>query len=944
LKRFLIISLVCFQTFAASAVERPLSYYVEGQTNHIQGIAFDSATSNMYMSFTTRFLIVNPKNRIIGSIDSIHGHLGAMTFDAPNRKIYASLECKNDEIGTNISKGLGMEDYTESTFYIAEIDVDAVNRPGTSQKDAVKCLPVPQAAEDYGKKYGCTGIDGITTGPDFGGKGGEFLYVAYGIKSDTTRNDNDYQVLLQYKMSDIRKGDSSSPKKFFVKTGNTSYGVQNLAYDPFTGLMFMAVYKGQKKQYANYDLFAIDMASKPVFAKLDGVPYEHKPVATIPLACEGWHFKYGSMGLHSLGDGYWYIAEGGKKQDPSTGRKLRTGKAVLYRWVLGSVTPFKKVGSSPAQGSFTQKWKKGPEWLKDAVIYQIYPSSFKDSDGDGIGDLKGIMSKLDYIASLGVECIWLNPIFLSDFIDGGYDVIDFYKVDPRFGSNSDLVELVKAAHCKGIKVMLDLVAGHTSDKCEWFTQSAQGRDLRYSDYYVWSGALPDKKAENALEEMLKDPNPMQSTKGKWMKSEYPRDKYYMKNFYACQPALNYGFAKPDPSHPWEQGVNAEGPKAVRNELMNIMSFWLGKGVDGFRVDMANSLVKNDKDRKETIKLWRGIRQWMDRTYPNRVLMAEWGNPMECLAAGFNVDMDLNPLNSATRFMYFDNKHQSDGGCYFSADGGSPAQKDLYGKSWPAETIDRSVTAERMLANYYAHMTECLDKTKEWGWFASMTGNHDHLRMNTGSRNTPAQLKVMMTWIMCMPLPILYYGDEIGMRSLVGMPSVEGANHNGKERAGARTPMQWTSDATAGFSNCIPDNLYLPVCPCWTSANTLEEYLRTGTDKSRTAEGAPTVQSQENDPSSLLNWTRSLIALRKANNAFHADSSFEPVKDGSAYPMCFKRSDGKSCFVVILNPTSSTHSIDLGKDKYEAVLHTGGIKISGGKITLPQTSAAILKKL
>lgn len=153
--------------------------------------------------------------------------------------------------------------------------------------------------------------------------------------------------------------------------------------------------------------------------------------------------------------------------------------------------------------------------------------------------------------------------------------------------------------------------------------------------------------------MLKSPDYMQSTIGKWMKSEYPRDKYYMKNFYACQPSLNYGYANPNPNHPWEQGVNEPGPKAVRQELKDILAFWYGKGVDGFRVDMASSLVKNDKDKKEILNLWREIREWSDKNFPDHVLMAEWGSPKYCLAAGYNVDMDLNNTRAHNRRMYFD---------------------------------------------------------------------------------------------------------------------------------------------------------------------------------------------------------------------------------------------------------------------------------------------------
>lgn len=589
------------------------------------------------------------------------------------------------------------------------------------------------------------------------------------------------------------------------------------------------------------------------------------------------------------------------------------------------------MSAQPAPGSFEQTWTRGPEWLRNGVIYQVYPSSYKDSDGNGIGDIRGVISELDYIESLGVRAIWFNPLFVSGWIDGGYDVIDFYRVDPRFGTNNDMVELIEKAHAKGIKVMLDLVAGHTSDKHPWFIQSSQDTNLQYSDYYIWSDRLPDAKAEKDLETMLKDPNYMQNTIGKWMKSEYPRNKFYMKNFYACQPSLNYGYANPDPSRPWEQGVDAPGPKAVRQELKDIIAFWYGKGVDGFRVDMANSLVKNDKDKKEIMNLWREIREWSDKNYPDHVLMAEWGSPKYCLAAGYNIDMDLNSTKAHNRRMYFDRKHQADGGSYFSLNGGQPSVKDLYGNAWPEDKIDSKTTAAEMLKEYYDYFTDCLESTETMGYFATITGNHDHLRINMGARNTPDQLKVMLTWVLTMPMPILYYGDEIGMRSLVDLPNVEGANHNGKERSGARTPMQWTSGETAGFSTCSPDKLYLPVCTEWSPATSYPQYLdwkknfEAGKVKP-IAKGEITVESQDKDPESILNWTRELIALRKSSEALWADSKFIPVfNESQPYPMVYLRSNGKETFLIALNPTGTRKSLTLNDEISSYRSMTEGVK-------------------
>ena len=236
-------------------------------------------------------------------------------------------------------------------------------------------------------------------------------------------------------------------------------------------------------------------------------------------------------------------------------------------------------------GALAQKPTQ-PSWLSEAVFYQIYPSSFQDSDGDGYGDLKGIMSRLDYIKSIGVTAIWLNPVYVSGWTDGGYDVIDFYKVDKRFGTNSDLVELIRQAHERGIKVVMDLVAGHSSDQNEWFLQSREAPDLRYSDYYIWPSFKPEEPAQNGPMDYAALMNSSASLIRKFVATDAPRGPYYIKNFFDTQPALNFGFANPDPEHPWEQAVDAPGPMAMRRELKNIISFWMDKGVDGFRHHQA----------------------------------------------------------------------------------------------------------------------------------------------------------------------------------------------------------------------------------------------------------------------------------------------------------------------------------------------------------------------
>jgi maltose alpha-D-glucosyltransferase/alpha-amylase len=253
-----------------------------------------------------------------------------------------------------------------------------------------------------------------------------------------------------------------------------------------------------------------------------------------------------------------------------------------------------------------------PEWLEQAIIYEIYPQSFYDTNGDGIGDLPGVIEKLDYVKSLGANTIWLNPCFESPFSDAGYDISDFYKVAPRYGTNEDLRRLFDEARKRGIRVLLDLVAGHTSIECEWFKQSARHERNEYSDWYIWSNNIWTRMPPGSRQQFIAGTT--------------ERSGGYLPNFFPFQPALNYGFANPDPDLPWQQPVDAPGPRAVRAELKKIMKFWLDMGASGYRVDMAASLVKEDPGSRATIELWREIRGWLDREYPEAVLISEWGRP------------------------------------------------------------------------------------------------------------------------------------------------------------------------------------------------------------------------------------------------------------------------------------------------------------------------------
>ncbi|MFL6125628.1 alpha-amylase family glycosyl hydrolase [Actinophytocola sp.] len=415
-----------------------------------------------------------------------------------------------------------------------------------------------------------------------------------------------------------------------------------------------------------------------------------------------------------------------------------------------------------------------PSWLADAVLYQIYPQSFADSNGDGIGDLDGIESKLDYLAWLGVNTVWLNPCFASPMLDAGYDVSDYYAIDPRYGSRDDLAKLVESASRKGIRVLLDLVAGHTSNQHEWFVRSA---DDPADHRYIWA----DRQAPG-----------FQPSPGR-------RPGFYLPNFFPVQPALNFGYARTNEAEPWRQPVDAPGPRENRQALRDIMDYWLRTGIAGFRVDMASSLVKDDPGKEETAALWRELRGWLDQAHPGAALFSEWAQPEVSVPAGFHADFFLHFGSSQAFRSLFHNGAVHDHSfrprpCYFDGSGAG--------------------TVSEFLAEWATAMTVIGDS----GYIVLPTANHDYPRLVAGAR-TPEQARTALVFILTWPtLPAIYYGDEIGMQYQPGLPDVEGSvlglSWAGYNRAGSRTPMQW--------ERADPEVTYLPPHPSPTRPNVADQ--------------------------------------------------------------------------------------------------------------------------
>lgn len=529
------------------------------------------------------------------------------------------------------------------------------------------------------------------------------------------------------------------------------------------------------------------------------------------------------------------------------------------------------------------------KWLDKAVIYQVYPTSFYDANGDGTGDFQGIKEKLYYIKNLGADAIWINPFFKSPFKDGGYDIEDYRAVDGRFGTMEDFDDLIQECKKLGIKVLIDLVIGHTSDRHEWFKKSAEKDRNEYSDYYIWTDSIFNKYQDKTIHGL------------------YDRNGGYYINYYACQPALNFGFNETgkteinaendyDMGDGWKMRYDDERLKPLRNEITEIMLFWLRKGVDGFRVDMANSLVKGcvyDSDKEEDIKglrwLWNELFSAVKKEFPRAVFLAEWCSPENAVKkCGFDFDY-LGHDNAVYNDLFRNEKGNNllpsfeRGYNYFSK----------RGKGSVRAFIDYAVKLHESLGNA--------------GGFSAPSGCHDSVRLAEGT--DADELKVAFAFLFTFKhIPMLYYGDEIGLAHDFSV-----SKDGGYIRTGARTPMQWNDGKNRGFSTA--ETLYLPV-------NGIAEQC---------------VEVQEKDENSLLNTVKKLIGLRKRYSCLDYASRLKVIECDDGYPLIYERENEECAVRVYISPSSEKikRKCD-GKPLYAV-----NAEITDGEISLNGSAFAIV---
>lgn len=540
---------------------------------------------------------------------------------------------------------------------------------------------------------------------------------------------------------------------------------------------------------------------------------------------------------------------------------------------------------------------KNPKWLDNAIFYEIYPQSFCDSNGDGIGDFNGIIQKLNYIKELGCNAIWMNPCFASPFGDAGYDVSDYYLAAPRYGTNEDLKKLFEEVHKRDMHILLDLVPGHTSTEHKWFKESMKASKNEYTDRYVWTDSI------------WVEPDGMASLRG-----ISDRDGSCAVNFFSHQPALNYGFYKPDPAKKWQQPMDAPGPRATLDELKNIMRFWLGMGCDGFRVDMAGSLVKHDENGKGTIKLWQNVRGFLDKEFPEAAMVSEWGEPDKSLQGGFHMDF----------LLHFGPSHYN----------------DLFRCENPFFAASGKGDVFEFVEKYKESYQKARADSKHMGLICIPSGNHDMDRLARHIKGD--NLKLAFAFLLSMPgAPFIYYGDEIGMNYVENLVSVEG----GYGRTGSRSPMQWDSSTNAGFSSAPEEKLYIPLDP---------------------SPKRPTVQAQQQNKKSLYHEIQKLIKIRQEHPALQSRGEIEFFfTKKNEYPLAYVRSCGKTTeagknqpgekIFVIINPSENetAFSCDLKKlggkagnstGLLENIIYTfgGKIRFDGKKIIVAGKSAGFFK--
>ncbi len=500
-------------------------------------------------------------------------------------------------------------------------------------------------------------------------------------------------------------------------------------------------------------------------------------------------------------------------------------------------------------------------WYKDAIIYQVHVRSFYDSNGDGIGDFPGLEQKLDYLQELGTNAIWLMPFFPSPLRDDGYDIADYYSVHSSYGRLDDFRKFLKSAHDRGIRVIIEMVLNHTSEQHPWFQESRSSQDNPRRDWYVWSDTDTRYKGARIIF--------LDTEMSNWAWDPISKS-YYWHRFFSHQPDLNY-----------------DNP-AVRQEMWNVMKFWLEMGVDAFRLDAVPYLVEREgtscENLPETHEILKDLRRKLDKEFPGRMLLAEANQWPADLRPYFG---DGDEFHMAFHFPLMPRMFMG-----VKLEDRKPITEILQ----QTPEIPASCQWCLFLRNH-DELTLEMVKDLERDYMYDAYAQNKTMRINLGIRrrlaplldNDRRRIELMNGILMSLPgTPIIYYGDEIGM----------GDNINLGDRNGVRTPMQWSGGWNGGFSGADPESLYAPLI-----LNPVYGYQ------------AVNVLSQRRSEHSLLSWMRRIIAVRRSTGVF-GKGSIEFLYPANHRVLAYVRQLGKETVLAVNNLSSAAQAVELDLRKYK----------------------------
>ncbi len=503
-------------------------------------------------------------------------------------------------------------------------------------------------------------------------------------------------------------------------------------------------------------------------------------------------------------------------------------------------------------------------WYKNAVIYELNIKGFKDSTLDGVGDIKGLISKLDYLYCLGVDCLWLLPMYPSPGLDDGYDISDYYNINPDFGTLEDFRELISEAHLRGIRVIGELVLNHTSDQHPWFFDARKGLESEYHDYYVWSDTY--KKYQDARI-IFSD-----TERSNWTWCD-DCGRYYWHRFFSSQPDLNFE------------------NEAVREEMKRVFRFWFDLGLDGFRVDAVPYLFERDgtdcENLPETHQYIRDLRRIIDEEYPDRILLAEanqWPDDLvKYFGKGDEFHMAFNFPLMPRIFMALQRQDS----------------EPIINIVNDIPEIPENCQWATFLRNHDELTLEmCTDEERDYMYDGYAKDKRMQLnkgirrRLNPLLENDRKKIELAYALLFTLPgTPVIYYGDEIGM----------GDNIYLGDRNGVRTPMHWSENKNAGFSECKPSMLYSPVIID-------PEYNY----------NAVNVEAQLNNPASLLNFIKVFIHKRRGHT-FFGNGGIDFIKVNNKKILSFVRADESGKALCVFNLSSRAEAVGLDLCKYQGLV-------------------------